>query len=396
MAIFNLNNYTAADGLGFPMNFRRGAPNPLDNSAVWSSLEAAKNYAATDPTAYVGQILTVVDNENNKATAYVIQDEAGNLKEIGASEGVTADVAALTETVNGLNEIVQTIENDYLTSADKTALQGEITSAANQAKEDAVLAIMGEAGVDEKYDTLKEIADWILSDTTNSSELITRVTNIENDYLKGADKAELQGKINELSTLVGTLPEEATSSTVVAYIQEVVDGLNIGDYAKATELAALAARVTALEAAIDTKVDKVEGSRLITEDEATKLSKLVLGDDGTVSISGEINASNVKELDTWITQNRDDVPGLLSAVDKTKLDSITEGAQANVLEAVAIDGSVLDIVGKQVNIPLATTTVAGAMSAVDKVALDTLSTDMASVKERVTALEAAVEWETIE
>lgn len=396
MAIFNLNNYTAADGLGFPMNFRRGAPNPLDNSAVWSSLEAAKNYAATDPTAYVGQILTVVDNENNKATAYVIQDEAGNLKEIGASEGVTADVAALTETVNGLNESVQTIENDYLTSADKTALQREITSAANQAKEDAVLAIMGEAGVDEKYDTLKEIADWILSDTTNSAELITRVTNIENDYLKGADKTELQGKLDELSTLVGTLPEDAASSTVVAYIQEVVDGLNIGDYAKATELTALATRVTALEAAIDTKVDKVEGSRLITEDEATKLSKLVLGDDGTVSISGEINASNVKELDTWITQNRDDVPGLLSAVDKTKLDGIAEGAQANVLEAVAIDGSVLDIVGKQVNIPLATTTAAGVMSAVDKVALDTLGTDMVSVKERVTALEAAVEWETIE
>lgn len=396
MAVFNLNNYTAADGLGFPMNFRRGTPNPLDNSAVWKSLAEAKNYAATDPTAYVGQILTVVDNDNNKATAYVIQDEAGNLKEIGASEGVVADVTALTETVGGLSESVQAIENDYLTSADKTALQGEITAAANQAKEDAVLAIMGEAGVDEKYDTLKEIADWILSDTTNSAELITRVTNIENDYLKGKDKTALQGEIDELTALVGTLPEEATSSTVVAYIQEVVDGLSIGDYAKASELTALAGRVAALEAAIDTKVDKVEGSRLITEDEATKLSKLVLGDDGTVSISGEINASNVKELDTWITQNRDDVPGLLSAVDKTKIDGIAENAQVNVLEGVAINDIDLAITGKKVNIPLATATTAGAMSAVDKVTLDTLGTEMTSVKERVAALEATVAWETIE
>ena len=34
MAKFNVPNYTSADGLGFPLNFRRGNPNPLDNSSV--------------------------------------------------------------------------------------------------------------------------------------------------------------------------------------------------------------------------------------------------------------------------------------------------------------------------------------------------------------------------
>ena len=43
--------------------------------------------------------------------------------------------------------------------------------------------------------------------------------------------------------------------------------------------------------------------RLLTDDDRDKLDKLVLGDDGSVSVSGTINASNVKELDTWLTTN---------------------------------------------------------------------------------------------
>jgi hypothetical protein len=69
--------------------------------------------------------------------------------------------------------------------------------------------------VNEKYDTLKEVAAWIESDTTASAELITRISTIEQNYLDGADKEELQGEIDALSTYVGDLPEDAASETVV-------------------------------------------------------------------------------------------------------------------------------------------------------------------------------------
>lgn len=552
MAKFNLDKYTAADGLGFPLNFRRGNPNPLDNSSVWASLAEAQNYAADDPVAYVGQILTVVDNANGVATVYSIQDEAGTLKKVGtspvgdestitvaedgtvslfgiaglelsrteddgtvkkinyqpllvngkltwvepsattveglaaeiegtktridtlentvgdASKGLVKDVADNSAAINAVNDKigavaegttlvdmitdatyddtalvgrVAAIEGDYLKTSDKTALETKMANDISTAKTETIAAIMGEAGIDEKYDTLKEIADWILSDTTASAELITRVSNIEKDYLKGADKTDLQGEIDALETLVGTLPEDATSTTVVAYIKEVVDALNIGDYAKASDLTALVTRVKALEdvgaeknviasvdtaqftvdadrkltlndvamskvtgltAALNGKVDKVEGSRLITTDEASKLEKLVLSEDGTVEISGEINASNVKELGSWITTNRDTVPGLLSAVDATKLGGIAEGAQVNVLEAVAIDGVDLAINGKKVNIPLATQTSAGALSATDKAIIDSIASTY-STKEsvsdltgRVEVTEAALTWDILE
>ena len=540
MAKYNLDKYTSADGLGFPLNFRRGNPNPLDNSSVWASIEDAQNYAATDPVAYVGQILTVVDNVNGIATVYAIQDEAGTLKKVGTSpigdestitvdengtvslygvsgleltrtdgegnitkinyqpllvdgkltwvepsattvEGLATEIEALKTRVDsvesdndtaitGINDKIGTvpdgktvvelindakteatyddtalsgrvaaIEDDYLKAADKTAIEAKMATDISTAKTETIAAIMGEAGIDEKYDTLKEIADWILSDTTSSAELITRVTNIEKDYLKGTDKTAVQGEMDALETFVGTLPEGAASTTVVAYIKEVVDALKIGDYAKAADLTTLTNRVQALEdvgaeknviASVDEaqfavdaerkltlldiamgkvtglsdalggKVDKIEGYTLLSPTDKTKLDALVIGESG-VEISGKVNAANVEGLGDWITNNRDTVPGLLSAVDATKLNGIESGAQANVLEAVSIDGTDLAIEGKKVNIPLATTTSAGALSAVDKAIIDSIADTYATketvngIADRVTAIEGNLTWGTL-
>ena len=143
---------------------------------------------------------------------------------------------------------------------------------------------------------------------------------------------KLTQAIDDLEALVGALPEGATSETVVAYITEVVDSLKIGDYAKAKDLTDLADRVTALDkeggriALIETdvsantaeisdlkkavgtietgnniadmlknKVDKEEGSRLINATEIAILSKLNLNN-GQVEIGGTVAAGSVTGL----------------------------------------------------------------------------------------------------
>ena len=656
MAKYNLENYLEKDGLGFPLNFRRGNPNPLDNSSVWKSYAEALNYAQTDPTAYVGQIISVVnytaavtDEEGTVVTpsqstveVYYIKDEAGNLEQVGTApvgdeksivvaedgtisvkgvdalvferdilgeddqptgeketvqyqplmtkdglvwvepskttvEGLATLIDALTKRVDDVEDAIEalegvvgkaaegeaeatglikkiadleaadaaeiaireeavtaignrisdveeligavtegktvvkmieeaqeaatyddtelagrvkaieddhlvaedktelenaikTISDDYLKAADKTALQGAIDLKANTADlytkteidtavkgaEDAavdrVLGYLAEEEVNTSYDTLKEVAAWIESDTTNSAALINRVTAIENDYLKGADKTELQGAIDDFEEFVGTLPEGVASTTVVAYIQEVVDALQIGDYAKTADLTKLAERVTTLEGEMDVvegkvstiegqittigenidaveediteinealkgkvdvvegsrlmadaegakleaieagaqvnkietvsaefdladkhltvkaieqgkvtgltdalagKVDKIEGSRLLTEDEATKLEKLVLGENGEVSVSGKVAAGNVEGLEAWITARAASLEGLsennFTDAMVAKLNGVAEGAQVNVIDAVseefviAADGKVLSI-----------------------------------------------------
>lgn len=68
-----------------PVAFSRGDSIPIDKSLVWYSFEELQNYAKTGATAYVGQILAFVDEENNTSTAYIIADAAGTLKEVGSA-----------------------------------------------------------------------------------------------------------------------------------------------------------------------------------------------------------------------------------------------------------------------------------------------------------------------
>lgn len=74
--------YTASS---LPVAFSRGDSIPIDSSLVWYSLEELENYAATSAVAYVGQIVALVDEEGGAATAYIIADENGTLKEVGSA-----------------------------------------------------------------------------------------------------------------------------------------------------------------------------------------------------------------------------------------------------------------------------------------------------------------------
>lgn len=92
----------------------------------------------------------------------------------------------------------------------------------------------------ESLDTLAEIAAWIQSHPDDASAMNQTITTLQN--------------------LVGTLPKDATSGTVVAYIKEYADGaiaaLNIGDYAKAADLTAAIGRIAALEKDTHTHANK--------------------------------------------------------------------------------------------------------------------------------------------
>ena len=112
---------------------------------------------------------------------------------------------------SALSERVSTIEEDYLTSTDKTTLSEKIdlkanlespiltgtpsaptaaagtntdqiatTSFVQNAKQEAIKTVLGET-IDTDFDTLQEVANWIQADTTASAELITRVTDAETD-----------------------------------------------------------------------------------------------------------------------------------------------------------------------------------------------------------------------
>lgn len=97
---------------------------------------------------------------------------------------------------------------------------------------DAVAAIVADAPA--AYDTLKEISDWISGHANDASAMNSQITENKNG-------------LADLKALVGTLPESTAATTVVGYIDAAIEGLKIGDYAKAADLTAAVNRITALE-----------------------------------------------------------------------------------------------------------------------------------------------------
>ncbi len=78
------NDFQPANLMSFAKSFARLNGQPLDKSEIWYNLADAQAYAATE-AAYVGQILSVIDSDNNKVVFYGIQDTAGTLKEVGSA-----------------------------------------------------------------------------------------------------------------------------------------------------------------------------------------------------------------------------------------------------------------------------------------------------------------------
>ena len=88
----------------FPLGMKRQDAFPLDDSSVRYSLEDARAYAQSNPTAYVGQILSVV--VNGESTAYQIKNAAGDLDPLGTGD-LAGDVDALLAAQRATDEEIQ-------------------------------------------------------------------------------------------------------------------------------------------------------------------------------------------------------------------------------------------------------------------------------------------------
>lgn len=299
---------------------------PADKTVV-QMISDAQTAATYDDTALKGRVSAVEGLVGDTAVATQI------------STAVSAEKTRAEGVESGLNSRLAAVEADYLKAADKT----ELTSAIATAKTEAIETVLGEA-VPEQFDTLKEVAEWIQSDTTASAQLITRVTNIENDYLKAADKTELQGAIDDLEAYVGTIPEGATSANVVAYIQEVVDGLKIGDYAKAADLTALATRVTTAEGKITALETKV-GDATVASQITSAINELKNGQ--LTTMQGEIDAVEDRATALEAAKHTHDNKTVLDGITSEKVtawDKVSEKANDADLAAIAKSGNVNDLV----------------------------------------------------
>jgi len=281
----------------------------------------------------------------------VLVDGKLTWQEISATtvEGLDTALKAVEKEMDQAQADIEEIQQQLGTVPENTTVVELIEAG----KTEVLTTILG-GQVDADFDSLKEVADWILADTTKSAELINRVTAIEKDYLAGADKTELQGKIDDLAEFVGELPEGAVSTTVIGYLQEMIDALGIDDYAKADALNDLATSLSDLDGVVsglsgsfdalgervkaveDGKVDKVEGSRLMTEEEGTKLGNLPV-------VTGFSNEFMIDEETKQVS---------ISEITYTKIAGLAEILGQKIAE-IHVEGTALPIVEGKVELPIA-------------------------------------------
>lgn len=422
------NDFQPVNLVSFAKSFARLNGQPLDKSEIWYSLAEAKAYAATE-AAYVGQILAVIDTENNKVVFYGVQDTLGTLKEVGSTpvgdelsieivDGVIqlkgfgtqyyAYVPAVKNPETG--EIIESSKY-VLTDGFKAGLEPRVI-----ANEDKLVLAWYEPGTE----TVEDIAANIesVSKTVNNLDqtlnaeggLVDQVDNLKTQVGTAADEAgsSATGLYAEIERIDGELNNKPNAADVTKQIAEAVAGADhlrreiveaLPEISKAdpnviymvptglqeddnkyhewilingvfepvgsweVDLSSYA-KTSDVETALNKKVDKVEGSRLITNEEVEKLSGIEVGAQVNVinSVSSDFTISENKELQLN-TISQDKITGLtdilntkvdkktstisnddgsttevdwtlLSPDDKSKLDSIAEGAEPNYIKAV--------------------------------------------------------------
>lgn len=348
--------------LNFSVSFNPTSAFPLDARSYFESLTQATAAAATADVAgsstttyYYGQTVVVV--ENSVATLYIIQPDK-TLKEVGSVP--VGDGKSITV-------------------------------------EDGKIKIVGFDAAEVGAQPRKKAdgtVEWVKPNTTTVEGLQTLVSGLESDVetlqTGKADassvytKTEIDGKLSGVYHYKGSvakysdLPTDASSGDV--YNIEAADktnGIKAGDNVawNGTAWDVLAGTIDlsgyATTTALDGKVDKVEGSRLMTNAEGTKLEGIAAGaqvnaidsvDTAQFSLGDakkltllDIAMAKVTGLTDALAGKVDKVEGsrLITDAEGTKLAGIESGAQANTIENVKVGGVALAISEKSVNIPTA-------------------------------------------
>ena len=459
MAISNLPK------LNFSVPFAMTAALPVEYNAYFDSYDSAVAAAATADVPgssttvyYYGQKIVVVTAES--ADLYIIQPDktlkaagtvpVGDNKSITVSDGVigitgfaaatenqqprkkadgtiewytpdTSTVAGLSQTVgqhtqqiSTLNEQMTTVQGDITTInstlADKANSADVYTKQQTDDKISAAISSVYKPAGSTTFAALPAPAANVLGNVYNVTDAFTTT----DQFVEGAGKSYPAGT-NVSVVLVGE-----------DYKYDVLSGMvDLSNYSTTDEIAQTYATKNEVTTGLSGKVDKVEGSRLMTDAEGTKLAGIETGAqvNNIASVaSGELAISEEKEL-SIVAVAQDKVTGLaealagkvnteagkgLSTNDFTtplleKLNALPAGAQVNAidtvsdeftisetkelsvaaiaqskitglpdalnakLESVSIAGTALTVTNKGVNIPIATDTLLGVVKSSTKI-----------------------------
>ena len=252
---------------------------------------------AADKTALQEQITA---NDGDIAEIRGLVGDTAVATQISTAVAAEAEIARAAEKANA--DAIDAIEADYLKAADKTALQEQITTNAN-AIERLTNGVSAEEvdGVNDLIQYVKDHGSEVTGMKNDIKANADAIDAIEADYLKAADKTELNGLITGLDTrmgaaetAIGTKAAQADLTALAGRVTTVEGDLN-------AETTGLKARVAAAETDIDALETKV-GDTAVADQITAAIEALKIGD--------YAKAADLTAAVARIAQNETDIAGL--------------------------------------------------------------------------------------
>lgn len=310
-----------------------------EGGSVSNAIADAKK-AGTDAAKAVSDLENGKVKANADAIAAINNAETGILKQAkNYADGKDAAIAAAKKAGDDAAAAVTALENG------KVKVNAE-----------AITAINNKIGtIPDGKTVAKAIEDAKTAATYDDTALAGRVTIIEGDYLKGADKTEVKNEIKtERDRLDAFLNAAEVGDAAVDTLKEIQT--YISTHGEAAD--EMVKKIAANKAAIEAEATTARAAEKKNADAITKLNGAA-DVEGSVSnkIASEIEKAAIQASNAYVKKNGTD--RLITAAEGTKLEGIAEGAQVNVIESIKLNGTALSIDAKAVNIPLVTADIAG-------------------------------------
>ena len=327
--------------MALPLSIRRGNPFPIDEYSVWYDMEELTTYAQSSPVAYVGQVVTLVNEKENTVEAYMIQNAAGNLMKLAsttASGDLTEDVLELQGKVSALETSVGTKEEESSITASNLWAAIEEVKAAYEAADSSINGKFNDyynkTEADSKID--QKIATAISSTYKPAGSIMF-------SFLPtlGADQEGKVYNIIDAFTTTEDFVEGADNKYPAGTNVVCIDTDDAGTY-KWDVLAGFVdlsgyETTSSVDTKLANKVDKVEGSSLVQD---TLIAKL----QGLAEIKG---VSDELEIDP------DDKILGVKAIAQEKITGLP-AALAEKIKSITVGTTPLQVSNGAVTIPIAT------------------------------------------
>lgn len=307
-----------------------------EGGSVSNAIADAKK-AGTDAAKAVSDLENGKVQDNADAIAAINNAETGILKQAKTyADGKDAAIAEAKKAGDDAAAAAETLKTDFTNAG--------------------TLITLNFANINNKIGTIpdgKTVAEAIADATYDDTALAGRVTVIEGDYLKGADKTEVKNEIKtERDRLDAFLNAADVGDAAVDTLKEIQNYIST----HGTAADEMVKNIAANKAAIEAEATTARAAEKKNADAITKLN-------GTANVEGSVSNKIASEIaglqldSTYVKKNGTD--RLITAAEGTKLAGIAEGAQVNVIESIKLNGTALSIDAKAVNIPLVTADTAG-------------------------------------